>query len=249
MFSHPKFLWAVFCLSVAGLAFGFQQESTMGKADEKAAALAAKTMEAMGGEANYDATRYLSWTFFGRRDHIWDKWTGDYRMEDKEGNLVIMNINTQEGKAWANGEPVTDPEALKAALKRGYEVWINDSYWLVMPYKLRDPGVTLTYVKEGQTTDGKTADVLALTFDGVGVTPQNKYDVYVDRESGLITQWDFYTKADDPEPRFQIPWHDWKPFGKIMLSGNRGRAQLDNIGVHQTIPEHTFKTGDPVVFE
>ena len=35
------------------------------------------------------------------------------------------------------------PEQLGEMLENGRRAWINDSYWLVMPYKLRDPGVTL----------------------------------------------------------------------------------------------------------
>jgi hypothetical protein len=33
------------------------------------------------------------------------------------------------------------------ALRKGKNWWINDAYWLVMPWKLQDPGVTLSYVK------------------------------------------------------------------------------------------------------
>jgi hypothetical protein len=40
--------------------------------------------------------------------------------------------------------------------------WINDS-WLVMPWKLQDPGVNLTYVKD-KLPSGTTVDILQLTF-------------------------------------------------------------------------------------
>jgi hypothetical protein len=41
--------------------------------------------------------------------------------------------------------------------------------------KLQDPGVNLTYVKTEQLPNGTTADILQLTFNAVGVTPENKY--------------------------------------------------------------------------
>jgi hypothetical protein len=50
-----------------------------------------------------------------------------------------------------------------------------------MPWKLQDPGVNLTYVKTEQLPNGTTADILQLTFNAVGVTPENKYWLYVDR--------------------------------------------------------------------
>jgi hypothetical protein len=34
-------------------------------------------------------------------------------------------------------------------------LWINDAYWLVMPWKLQDPGVTLSYVKTDTLQMGK----------------------------------------------------------------------------------------------
>jgi hypothetical protein len=48
--------------------------------------------------------------------------------------------------------------------------------------KLQDPGVNLTYVKTEQLSNGTTADILQLTFNAVGVTPENKYWLYVDKE-------------------------------------------------------------------
>jgi hypothetical protein len=49
--------------------------------------------------------------------------------------------------------------------------------------KLQDPGVNLTYVKTEQLPNGTTADILQLTFNAVGVTPENKYWLYVDKEA------------------------------------------------------------------
>jgi hypothetical protein len=41
---------------------------------------------------------------------------------------------------------VTDENKTNALFEKGRH-WINDAYWLVMPWKLQDPGVTLSYVK------------------------------------------------------------------------------------------------------
>ena len=149
-----------------------------------------------------------------------------------------MNLNTGAGRAWIEGEEVSDPEALAEMLDGARRAWINDSYWLVMPYKLRDPGVTLEHLGRRTMLDGRDADVLELTFaEGIGVTPANKYHVYVARDSGLVEQWDFFTKVDDPAPRFQIPWHDWQPYGAILLSGDRGDGRrLDGIAVYDVPP-------------
>ena len=49
--------------------------------DPKAISVADQAMTAMGGRKNWDATRYITWRFFGFRLHVWDKWTGDIRFE------------------------------------------------------------------------------------------------------------------------------------------------------------------------
>ena len=110
-------------------------------------------MAALGGRANWDATRYITWRFFGFRLHVWDKWTGDIRFE--QGDLtVLMNIHSKEGHAFVDGKKISDPDTLAAKLDHGYRAWINDSYWLVMPYKLKDSGVTLHYRGIETTEDG-----------------------------------------------------------------------------------------------
>jgi len=109
-------------------------------------------------------------------------------------------------------------------------MWINDSYWLVMPYKLKDSGVTLTYAGE-EVSDTINADILELRFKNVGKTPDNKYQIYVNKKDRLIKQWAFYPKASDEEPRFKTPWKDYKAYGSILLSGDRGKYMLTDIRV------------------
>jgi hypothetical protein len=114
-----------------------------------------------------------------------------------------------------------------------------------MPYKLKDSGVTLKYKGEATTDDGKPADLLQLTFKNVGVTPQNKYDVWVDKQSGMVTQWAYYVNSSDPEPKFKLPWANWTQHGKIMLSGDRGARQLTEIAVYDQVPASAFTSPEP----
>ncbi len=222
-------------------AAGFNAEGS----DPQAIAIADASMEAMGGYEAWNETRYITWRFFGGRLHVWDKWTGDIRFE-QEDLTVLMNINSREGSAWRGAQELSNPDSLQAALERGYRSWINDAYWLVMPYKLKDSGVTLKYKGAEQSQDGRAADVLTLTFAEVGVTPQNKYEVWVDRETNLVSQWAFYGKASDAEPRFIGPWNNWQKHGQIMLSDNRGERGHTDIAVFSQLPDSIFKKPQPV---
>ena len=220
--------------------------------DPRAIVVADATMHAMGGRMAWDETRYLTWRFFGGRLHVWDKQAGDIRVEQGDPatanhSVVLMNVQTRKGRAWQNNAEVREEAHLAKLLKGAYEAWINDAYWLVMPYKLTDSGVTLKYVREAATQDGRMADVLTLTFDGVGVTPENKYDVYVVRESNLVEQWAFYARASDNKPRFIGPWHNWKRHGRIMLSDDHGGNRVHtDVAVFDELPRTIFTNPEPV---
>ena len=213
--------------------------------DERAIAIADEVMAALGGRNAWDDTRYLTWKFFGRRTHVWDKHTGNLRYEN-EDTLVLMNLGTKTGRVFEAGTEVTDAAALEEALHGAESAWINDSYWVFMPFKLKDTGVTLRYGGTAETVAGEQADVLVLTFEGVGRTPENRYRVYVDEDSRRVVQWDYFQKADDPEPRFQIPWLEWKRYGDIFLSASRGERRHENVAVLENVPESVFTSPDPV---
>jgi hypothetical protein len=206
---------------------------------ERAIEIAQATVEAMGGWEALDATRLVSWKFFGRRQHYWDRHSGDIRIEtERDGvhTIILMNIHTLKGSAFKDGVALAGDE-LAEMMDNGHQAWVNDAYWMFMPYKMLDPGVTLKYADEGLTADGHAAWVLDLTFgDGVGYTSDNRYRVYVGKESGLVEQWDFYAEAAVEEPNFAGPWKDWKTFGGIKLATNHGRDLDWQIAVHDSFP-------------
>jgi hypothetical protein len=207
--------------------------------DRRAIELADRVMDRLGGRAAWDGTRYITWRFFGGRRHVWDKWMGNHRLED--GDLTVLsNIHDQSGRAWEAGVEVTDPDTLEARLQKAYSAWVNDSYWLVMPYKLKDSGVTLKYVGDGMTEEGLPAHILDLTFRDVGRTPQNRYQVWVDIDKSLVRQWSFYREAADEEPRFIRTWGNWQAYGDILLNDDFGQSRHTEIAVYDELPETVF---------
>lgn len=218
-------------------AAGFNAEAS----DSAAIAIADQVMEAMGGRKAWDDTRYISWTFFGRRDLLWDKYTGNVDISIPAKKLRIMtNVNKGGGRAWGDDLEFIETDTLESLLSMGKSIWINDAYWLVMPFKLKDSGVTLLYKGEGTTEDGKPAYRLDLTFDGVGDTPENRYEVMVDTNTHLVTEWSYFANASDTTAAFTTPWSDYKQYGDILLSGNRGKNSLDNIVVRDSLSDNPF---------
>lgn len=209
-------------------------------ADPQARALAESVLERMGGAEAWRRTRYLTWTFFGRRRHMWDRHAGRARIE-ADGDVYVIDLETKEGRAWSGGEEVLEPEALAEAMQRAHGMWVNDSYWMFMPYKLLDPGVVLRFAGAGELQDGRPCQLLEMTFDGVGNTPDNRYTVAVADDTGLVEEWSFFAEADQLEPGFTLPWSGWKPFGAILLATDHGRGMDWAIEVPQTLPEELFR--------
>lgn len=186
--------------------------------ETKADSVAKRLMEAHGAEALMSAP-YLRFTFavetpagtrtLGR--HFWDRITGDYRIEWSTGAdssyVALFNVRkttgrVPDGTVYLNG---TQLEGAVAEQRRrdAYERFINDTYWLLAPFKVFDPGVNRTYVSDSSTADH---DVLRLTFGDVGLTPGDTYWLYVSTETGQLDQWAFHLQGMDaqtPPQRFQ----------------------------------------------
>lgn len=205
--------------------------------DARAIEVADRVMAAMGGRRRWDRTRVIAWNFLGRRRLMWDKHGNAVRIEYLEGPAldVALHLDTLAGRAWRDGIELTDAAELASLLDAARAHWINDSYWLVMPYKLKDSGVTLKHMGE-RSQSGREFDLLELTFRDVGVTPQNRYEVWVSRDRALVERWSWFENAADPQPRFTLPWDDWRSYGGILLSGEHGERRLTEIAVLREPP-------------
>lgn len=217
--------------------------------DTRAAEIADATVEAMGGRESYDKLRFISWNFFGKRFHVWDKYTGDIRIEfgDNFSDVLIMNIHTKQGKWWQQGQAVTDKALLTDKLNWAYRIWINDSYWVVMPFKLHDPGVNLAFSRQDTSLKGKAVDVLTMTFNDVGVTPDNKYELFIDKQTHLIAEFAFYPTVDSAEPRFRRPWANYQAFEGALLADSRGDSGMAPINAYMQIGAEVMSSNGPAV--
>ncbi|AWW00827.1 hypothetical protein DJ013_06620 [Arcticibacterium luteifluviistationis] len=195
----------------------------------------------MGGQKAFDEINNISWNFFNARTLTWNKNTGDVRIDHRKENTVFLyNTETKTGRVLKNGVEYTQQDSLDKYLNQAYEQWVNDSYWLVMPFKLDDPGVTLTYVGKMKSESGANCDVLQMTFNEVGVTPQNKYLVYIDEKTSLVSQWDYFPSTSDAQPRFSTPWLDYKTYGNVKLSGDRGNNKITDIHVFKYLKTSVY---------
>ena len=206
----------------------------------KGEALAEEMVEAMGGREAFEGLRFLrfDWTVVregeevARIPHLWDCHTGRYRVEwetrEDEQVQALFNINTKEGRVWKNGAEVTAKEERDELLEHAYGRFINDSYWLLMPWKLRDPGVKLEHLGEREA-DGKIYEVLHVSFEKVGLTPGDQYWAFVNPETKIMERWAYFLQSHEGEPSLEgarpYAWRNWEKVGAMMLA--REKVSLD----------------------
>ena len=217
---------------------GFDLENS----DPAAMELADSIMNALGGRENWDKTRFISWNFFGVRNLVWDKNENRVRIESlKDSTVYLANMGTGTGRVQIKGVELTEPDSLKKMLKKANSIWINDSYWLVMPFKLKDSGVTLKYIGEDTLGGSQRYNVLQLTFKQVGDTPDNKYKLYVDIKDKLIKHWSYFSDASADSANWTRPWDNYQKYGTLLLSADRSdNGGPKNVKVDETLEDKIF---------
>jgi len=179
--------------------------------DPKAEDVARAMLKAMGGEDAWKAAHFVRFDFKVKENgklvennaHLWDRKDGRYRIErmpkDGKREVILFSIGDYErdksGSAYLGGKKL-EGDAAKKSLEDAYASYINDMWWLAMPWKWSDPGVNLKYL--GAMPCGKeTCDEVELTFDHVGLTPGDTYHAFVSRKSHLMTRWDYILQSGD----------------------------------------------------
>jgi hypothetical protein len=199
---------------VAALAVAFTLDA-QNKSPEQ---LAAAVVKASGGDA-WPRVKTLDFTFNVEQNgkllvsakHHWDiaagrdtvEWDGSKVTADVSGSFAV-NVNAV---------PDNVEEAMQKQ-KEAHKRWTNDSYWLLAPLKLRDRGTHLAD-KGGQTIEGKTYHVLELSFDAVGLTSKDKYNLYIDPETNLLAHWEYMPSLDKT---VSGTWENYQDFGGLKLA-------------------------------
>lgn len=222
------------------------------KSDKGAPEILAPMQSVIGSVEDWNAMpRYLRFDFriafnnteFLFSENLWDRSTGNYRTRwtaaFQEGEVLgLVNINTGEGNVWLNGEPAHDSsrtELLGAARYRA----LNDTYWLIAPFKFTDPGAIIT--DEGMQLFGDSSyRRLHLSFeDKTGLTSGDQFWLYMNQETGLMDRWAFFLETFDGEASIEEAsvwrWKDWTRFDDVLISTRRTMVRSPQF--------EQFKTG------
>jgi hypothetical protein len=177
----------------------------------KAEQLAQEVWKASGGEG-WPNVKTIDFTFAVEKngkmmmqaEHHWDMAAQTDRVKWKDKDVTV-NL----------ADPGQDENA-----KAAYARWVNDSYWLLSPLKLRDRG--LKVAAEGtKEMDGAKCEVLHLSFDQVGLTPNDQYRLYIDPATKRVVSWDYMPK---PGETVHGTWENYKKTGGLMLATDHKMA-------------------------
>jgi len=226
--------------------------------DPQVAQIYRSVMDSVAPNDGWARTRYLQFDWMIdrgdspplRRSHRWNVHEGDYRVEApvEAGMMVALfdvDAPTEGDRIWIDGERIEDEARADSLANQAYSMFINDSYWLLFPFKWTDPGVTTRYLPAREVW-GKEYEAVELTFDDVGLTPQNRYIALIDPETRMMELWQHFTEASDTVPRFTNQWTDWQDYGPILLSSQRenedGNSTIyfENLAAGTEVPDGAF---------
>jgi hypothetical protein len=242
--------------------------------ETRADSVAMQLYEAHGGPEAWASAPYLRFDFGIRQGdqtrvvakHLWNRQTGDYRLEwgpSPDSQYVAMfNVNAfgeaaseaapNAGEVYLNGAAV-DSSAHASRMRQAQQRFVNDAYWLLAPLKVFDPGVNRAYVADSSDAQH---EVIQLSFGEVGMTPGDRYWLYVNAETGQLDRWAFNLQGmPDDAPARAFDWTDYQSFetpgGTVRLAASKpavgGGAAIvfPTLDVPSDVPAAMFSSPDP----
>jgi len=196
--------------------FGFKINMGVVKAfNPNADKLAHNMLKAIKHEA-YRNTRYIDWSFKGKRFYKWDKKRHIIDVKWNDARVLLHPNELTKSTVYLNDKEVSFNDNL---VKRALRFFNNDSFWLVAPHKLFEPGI----YRSIRMIDGKEA--LHVKYSKGGTTPGDSY-LWILDENYLPTSYQMYLQKMK-KIGTSVTWEDWTltesgtllPKNHIYLSG------------------------------
>ena len=178
-----------------------------GTSGSKADALAKDMLKAVN-EDSYKNTRYLEWQMRnGANTYKWDKDTQIARVE-WSGNRVLLNLRDSGKSSVLESDPLVSKSDSTELVKKALSQFNNDSFWLVAPFKVFDPG---TVRKTSTLADGSVG--LLVTYKQGGTTPGDSY-LWNLGDNGFPESFRMWVDII-PIGGLEATWEEWQ----VMESG------------------------------
>lgn len=179
----------------------FGMELNMGTVkayNENANNLANKVLKAIKHK-NYKNTRYLEWSFAGKRNFKWDKQNHIVDVSWDKFRVHLYPENIEKSTVFFDGLKQEDTD--EKIVKQAWDIFNNDSFWLVAPHKLYDYGV----IRNIENIENQKA--LRVTYTSGGTTPGDSY-VWLLDDNYIPKSYKMYLKNGRMNGT-PATWEDW----------------------------------------
>ncbi|RZS93702.1 hypothetical protein [Aquimarina brevivitae] len=153
--------------------------------------------EALNYQA-YKRTDIISWTFRGKNSYQWNKSNQTVHAKIAKDSVFLNFSNPRKNKVLKKQSNSSDDEIIENAIAN----FNNDSFWVVAPFKLFDPGTKRSII----TNEGGTKELL-VTYTSGGTTPGDSYLWRVD-ENYIPISYKMWVSII-PIGGLEVTWSDW----------------------------------------
>jgi hypothetical protein len=175
-----------------------------GVSGEGADTLALQMLKSLNHEA-YLSTTEIDFSFSGHQ-YSWKKAENRVEVRWSSHRVLLELDNLSSSVVYTDEAQLLTGEDRSKLINQAVSYFYNDSYWLVAPFKVFDPGVSRKLVRlEGEN------DALLVTHSSGGVTPGDSYLWLLDENArptafkmwvsiipfgGLRASWEDYVKSE-----------------------------------------------------
>jgi hypothetical protein len=157
----------------------------------------------------WDTTRFISWTYAGRNQFVWDKTMNKVKVSSKKGTVTYLDLQTLKAIGFDKKGKTLSGKSLEKARNHAWKAFCNDGFWLSAPFKLRDSGTTRSIVftdSLGNLTSTGNKNLLVQYKSG-GVTPGDSY-LWLLSKNGKPYAWRMWVKII-PIGGVWSTWENW----------------------------------------
>lgn len=205
--------------------FKYNEELPKGVESPQADVLAHRMLDALNYEA-YKNTDYIEWTLKKRHHFKWNKAKNTCVVLWKDYKVNLDLATPSQSDVFKNNVKI-EGDKKQEPIEKATNYFNNDSFWLVAPYKVFDPGVTRRIVPLD-----KREKALLVTYNSGGTTPGDSYLWYFDA-SGKPKYFKMWVDIL-PIDGLKASWSDWMTtetgamlptYHKLLIMG----IEIENI--------------------
>ncbi len=159
----------------------------------------------------FDSLSYIEFTFRNTNNYKWDR----------ANNSVVVRWTEEEVYLDLN----RSMDTYNLLEVKAYQKFINDSFWLIAPFKIRDEGVIRS------TVTVENGRGLLVTYSSGGLTPGDSY-LWIIGEDGRPKAWKLWT-SNIPIGGMELSWSGWVQLNEVWFSTvHDGKMTTVPVEVH-----------------